>query len=491
MKKIIHLCLFIFASASIANANNILVQNVTSLNNNASAQTIQIQFDLSWENSWRDNLNWDAAWIWIKFQDASGDWQHAKINTAGFSNGTGTSNTITVPADKLGAFVHRTNLGTGNFNSTSMQLQWNYGLSGISSVTNLEVRVYAVEMVYIPQGPFNVAKRFYSNSTAYSLYSESSYNDNAGFFFAPGDNFPVIDTRMSSDIISQSKNDIGNSPRHAIERDTFRIKGDAGIDANADGIIDYPNYPTGYQAFYCYKYELSEQQYADFLNTLDSIQIVNLGIAGENITLVNGQYFSRTPTRACGNSNQQRTLAYADWSGVRPMTHLELNKASYGPKQPVELDRIEFSSNYQNSNFPWIIQYPAWGSSWPGGIFNTFKSWWAGIPENHHHTYPLIDVSYYGGANTTREQSGASYYGVLGLTGNAHEPVVKNNYFSFSGNNGDGAISLNGDANVTSWDANKVMYVDMIFVIGSSNISTQYGGINPIKYGFRYVRTAP
>lgn len=474
------------------NANNILVQNVTSLNDNPSAQTIEIQFDLSWENSWRDSLNWDAAWIWVKFQDANGDWQHAKINTAGFSNGTGTSNTITVPSDQLGAFVHRTNLGTGNFNSTNMQLQWNYGLSGVANVTGLEIRVYAVEMVYIPQGPFNVAKRFYSyNSSIYN--SESNYNDIAGFFFAPGDNFPVIDTRMSPNIVSQSRNDVGNTPRNAIERDTFRIKGDAGIDADADGIIDHPNYPTGYQAFYCYKYELSEQQYADFLNTLDSTQIVNLGIAGENITFVNGQYFSSTPTRACGNSNQQRTLAYADWSGVRPMTHLELNKASYGPKQPVELDRVNYANYYENAGFNYVVQYPAWGSSWPGGTFNLINAIprWSGAPENHHFTYPLVDVSYFSGANTTREQAGASYYGVLGLTGNAHEPVVKNNHFQFSGNNGDGAIDANGDANAATWDANKIMFVDMIFSTFASTNSRQYSGINSIKQGFRYVRTAP
>jgi hypothetical protein len=127
-------------------ANNILVENVTTIGNNATNKTIQVQFDLSWDNSWRDTINWDAAWIFLKFKDADGNWQHAQLNTTGFANGSGISNTMQVTSDKIGCWAHRSTQGSGTFTSASMQLQWNYGLSGLNDITGLEVRVFAVEM---------------------------------------------------------------------------------------------------------------------------------------------------------------------------------------------------------------------------------------------------------------------------------------------------------------------------------------------------------
>ena len=258
-------------------ANNIVVQNVTTTGNNAANKTIQVQFDLSWDNSWRDAINYDAAWLFLKFKDANGLWQHAMLNTTGFNNGTGTANTLQVTADQIGAWVYRSAVGTGTFNSTGMQLQWNYGQSGLTSVTGLEIRVFAVEMVYIPEGEFNVAKAF-NNSTSYNSPTYRNFN-------APGNNFPVINNKLSSTL---SYNDGTNTA-------TIRVKGDAGIDTDNNGTVDNTTYPIGYRAFFCYKYELSEQQYADFLNTLTSTQISTLGVAGTNITLSNGQYFSSRP----------------------------------------------------------------------------------------------------------------------------------------------------------------------------------------------------
>ena len=61
-----------------------------------------MQFDLSWDNSWRTSSgstnNWDAAWVFIKYRVASGPWQHAKLNATGNSKGTG----LTIPSIQVG-----------------------------------------------------------------------------------------------------------------------------------------------------------------------------------------------------------------------------------------------------------------------------------------------------------------------------------------------------------------------------------------------------
>ena len=441
----------LFLTTVLLKANNIVVQNVTTTGNNAANKTIQVQFDLSWDNSWRDAINYDAAWLFLKFKDANGLWQHALLNTTGFANGTGTANTLQVTADQIGAWVYRSAVGTGTFNSTGMQLQWNYGQSGLTSVTGLEIRVFAIEMVYIPEGEFNVAKAFNNSLTQNPIYRN---------FNGPSNIHPVINTRLSPTL---SYNDGTNTA-------TIRIKGDAGIDTDNNGTVDNTTFPIGYRAFYCYKYELSEQQYADFLNTLTSAQITTLGVAGTGITLSNGQYFSSTPNKACGNSTAIRLLAYADWSGVRPMTLLEFNKVSYGPLQPMFYDINPLNTNKA------IIGYPAWGSAIAGGCN------YAG------NGAPLVNVGSFATSTSTRVQAGASYYGVLDLTGNTHEPVVKMNYFTFQSTNGNGLLASNGNADINTWNNSTMLtYIDMTC---SGNYGSYLNIFLVSKYGFRYVRSA-
>ena len=447
MKNLYFLLMVLFST--VAFGNNILVQNVTTTGNNATNKTIQVQFDLSWDNSWRDAINWDAAWVFMKFKNASGVWQHVQLNTTGFANGTGTANTMQVTSDKVGCWVYRSAQGSGTFNNTSMQLQWNYGLSGLTSVTGLEVRVYAVEMVYVPEGDFNCAKVFHNTSAFNSARS----------FSASGNNLPVINSRLSPTLTYNNGTIV-----------TLRIKGDVGIDSDNNGAIDNTTYPIGYKHFYCYKYELTEQQYADFLNTLTSAQITTLGVASTGITLSNGQYFTSNPNKACGNSTEARLLAIADWSGLRPMSFLEFNKVSYGPLQPLLT---------QNNVCGYAILngYAANGSTC---CFN--DGWTSGN---------LVNVGSYATATSTRIQASASYYGVLDLTGNTHEPVVKLNNLGFLNVNGDGALNSNGNHNVNNWVNNQTDYVDMLQNYNtncSGNVFTNF--FIATKYGFRYVRSA-
>jgi hypothetical protein len=428
--------------STVAFGNNILVQNVTTTGNNATNKTIQVQFDLSWDNSWRDAINWDAAWVFMKFKNASGVWQHVQLNTTGFANGTGTANTVQVTSDKVGAWVYRSAQGSGTFNSTTMQLQWNYGLSGLTSVTGLEVRVYAVEMVYVPQGDFNCAGAVFSVNSWQSSFSYrispdnySYYNDvRMGYFYAPGQNFPVINKRLSPPL---TYNDGALS--------IIRIKGDVGIDSDNDGSIDNTLYPIGYKPFYIYKFEMTEQQYADFLNTLTTNQITNLGIAGDGITLSNGQYFSATPNKSCGGSTVTRLCAYADWSGVRPMSYLEFNKVCYGPFKP----------------------------TWQGGYDD-----WSSIEYRNGYL-----------ANP--------YYGILSLSSGNTEPVVRLNNLAFTITNGNGILANNGISDINTWNANESIIfidntpaVDMSIQIPSGVAFLPFEPYNPFNRGFRYVRSA-
>jgi hypothetical protein len=154
----------------------------------------------------------------------------------------------------------------------------------------------------------------------------------------------------------------------------------------------------------------------------------------------------------------QQILAYADWTGMRPMTILEMNKASYGPLQPVQ-------TQISGVNY-W---YTAGTSS--SGYY----------PNNDNTLGPLRDVGSYDSATTTRSQSGSSYYGIDDLTGNAREQVVSLNFLNFNSANGDGILDASGNANVNGWSNTGMLIGYDQF--GGANYSTPFLGI-------RYVRSA-
>jgi len=81
--------LFIGISSNLF-ANNISVNNVSLTGYNPSNSYVMIEFDISWDNSWRTSVgpsNWDAAWIFVKYRLKNESiWNHALLN---WVDGTG------------------------------------------------------------------------------------------------------------------------------------------------------------------------------------------------------------------------------------------------------------------------------------------------------------------------------------------------------------------------------------------------------------------
>ncbi len=496
------LALLLFAGSVAANninVSNIRVtgQNTTAGENNPANYTL-VQFDLSWENSWRTSSapnNWDAAWVFVKYRVGSGDWQHAWLNNTGHSSGTGTSATIdaglltpgtafhatTNPA--LGVFIYRSADGTGNFSITGAQLRWNYGANGVADNATVDVKVFAIEMVYVPAGNF---------------YVGSGGTETSAFYMYPTTTNP------------------------------YQITGEGAITVGTtDGNLYYPsstyggdqsgpipaNFPKGYAAFYCQKYEISQQQYVDFLNTLTSAQAStrypNATTNRHAITVSGGVYSTTNPYVACNFLSWMDGAAYSDWAGLRPMTELEFEKACRGLETPV-------ANEY------------AWGTATVAGNAYTLENDNAtneGIASNYststgNASYDITDGSIDGplrvgifaanADNQGRITAGASYYGIMELSGNLWERAVTVGNATgrdFTGLHGNGALSTNGHANETAWPGLTSGEVTGAtgsgFRGGSWNFNATYMRVSARSYaaftvtsrngtyGFRAVRVAP
>jgi formylglycine-generating enzyme required for sulfatase activity len=466
-------------------ANNITVSSPTLTDGSPSDGYGFVTFDLSWENSWRLSSgasNWDAAWVFVKYRvGGTGEWLPANLHNTGHIAGSGTAADITVGLvdDNLtfnaitnpgiGAFVYRSSAGTGTFTSTGLKLRWDYGTDGDGIVggTNVEVKVFAIEMVRVMEGAFNVGggggiAAF--TSTTISTANATTAPSGSGTLGGAAGGYPTGQTAP----------------------------------ANA-------SWPNGYAAFYCMKYEVSQQQYVDFLNSLTQMQATErkhtgsgsrYAITGSSV----GSYATTLPDVACSYLGWADDAAYADWSGLRPMTELEFEKACRGPQAAV------------------IGEY-AWGTAGIAGSAYTLSNAGASnerIATNYSSTVgnaifnatlgtiggPVrVGIFAANGLNSGRASAGASYWGIMELSGNLIErPVTIGNVTgrAFTGAHGDGLLASNGDANTGTWPGTDAFGVGWHggawgYPAHNLEVSDRDGATytNPYRYnelGFRAVR---
>ena len=139
MKAIHLLFVVILLVTQQALSNNVQVSNVRLTAQNTTDDFTMVEFDITWENSWRYSggpSNWDAAWIFVKYRiGVAGAWQHALLNDTGHTgcgNATITNGLLSpgVPFHpttnpSLGIFLYRSSAGTGTFSCQDVQLRWN------------------------------------------------------------------------------------------------------------------------------------------------------------------------------------------------------------------------------------------------------------------------------------------------------------------------------------------------------------------------------
>jgi formylglycine-generating enzyme required for sulfatase activity len=534
-------------------ANNIAVSNVslTGLNTTAGANHVNnftlIQFNLSWENSWRISTgpsNWDAAWVFVKFRvgasnptfigvSSSGTsvtvssttnlrvgmplrvtsgtgafaansvissitnstqfvvsaapttalsaaniecisiWEHARLNNTGHTAASGSSidaglltpgsafNATTNPA--LGVFIYRDANGSGTNTFNNTQLRWNYGANGVADGAVVSVQVFAIEMVNVPQSSFFVG----SGGTESGSFTNGSWVSGATIPFQI-----TSEAALGIDNVAGKLWGTSSSGNNSI--------GNAAADAEATLTAAYPK---GFAAFYCMKYEISQGQYRDFLNALTYAQQVtrtavaptslvgtgalsstnanrnglDVQIQGNATTLVPAVYGCNLNANttyneaadgewiACNFLSWMDGCAYMQWSGLRPMTELEFEKACRGNQTAV------------SGEYAWgdASGTGATGISNGGANNETFSNAGANAAFNNAAgVQGPLRVGAFAGAATTRAQAGATYYGIMKMSGNLWERAVTIGNAagrSYTGLHGNGTLFRDGTANVDFW----------------------------------------
>lgn len=457
-------------------ANNIQISTTpTVVVTNDSIRTIS--FNLTWDNSWKSGSprNWDAAWVFCKFSLGGSGWDHVylvdtsvdkqsanwhRITSSygavnGGAAGTNVINTRIVPGKSevpglgsvpVGLFIYRKDMGYGSMDLRGVTLKWNYKAQGYSEDDPISVKVFAIEMVYCAGGAFYLGD-FGTSARSYKIGGATT----------------VVE------------------PYYVTSEDSIVVANPAGL-AN-EGVLSTmvafaqlgnipAEYPKGYKAFYIMKHELTQEAYADFLNTLGfKQQTLRQPLNLSNPATIGTYLYPTTAHRnglmllslkgaatfACNlvddgkdgayvnkdNDGQNipmnymslaDAMGYLAWAGLRPLTELEFEKAARGTR------------------FPAPGEY-AWGNSsvTPCGepqTTATRKGEAYEKPDKGNCNYAAaspLRVGAFADSVSTRIEAGAAYWGAMEMSGNVAERYVNAEYTigrAFTGKHGYGFIDL-------------------------------------------------
>lgn len=466
-------------------ANNIQISSVSVKDKDTIAGTVFVQFTLSWDHSWKDRLhrNWDAAWVFVKtYHPTERIWRHVSLTPPASSpkdkhstncfmalpHSIGSANVpiwsefatsvtdfgITIYS---GVFIYRKNVGNGSNLVEDIQLQFNYRDYNLTNEDEIQVTVFAIEMVYVPAHEYIIG----DGTSPKALYADGK------------------DLIIKTDLQSGRSSLMG------------KVTTEKGWTYNGTAVPD--TFPKGKKDFYIMKYEISQHAYADFLNTLTPDQQANRVscnpfAAKGTVALVASGYTSnplqyrnyvriKIPAEAetddyaakgaifghsitgtnvdslwemeknggniaCNFLSWDDGLAYLDWSCLRPMTEMEFEKACRG----IQFLRrgMAWGEQYGIAANAYAITDPGLAteiSSNPTTCYlETGKAPW------------VMRVGAFAKDSTMRNEAGATYYGIMNMSDNLWERCINVSTEEgrrFIPREGDGALNeQTGDAEV-------------------------------------------
>ena len=286
--------------------------------------TLTAWITVSWKNAWRNEKNYDAAWIFFKLNAKQEAWSkvHGFVKKTGHTfihnyQNNGINPSFFVPEDGMGIMIFPDRKHRGD---VSWRIKVELDMSKITGISDdlMYVSTQGIEMVYIPQASFYAGEADTSAQRHAAAFYEYGSND---YYKVNAESAITVDTLKGNLYYENS-----NEPNY---------KGDMKGPVPAA-------FPKGYDAFYIMKYELTEGIYCSFLNAIGNYYShprANFGGKNYNkergsIYLEDGKYKTKSINRPASFLSWDDDCAFADWSGLRPMTELEYEKACRGPMKP-------------------------------------------------------------------------------------------------------------------------------------------------------------
>ncbi|MDA1087790.1 MAG: hypothetical protein O2901_12350 [Verrucomicrobia bacterium] len=346
------------------------------------AKTATIRFDVSWNDSWRHEINYDAAWVFFKVRaDASSEWQPMRLAADRVLNPTGygqadspeartqqgarmpyyqpgrsdygkpggaersrefffaASDNRDTPLEFLvpdgadgftGVFLRRAEKGGGSVSAHAVTVVWDAGAAkGIPDPVKAQVRAFGLQMVYVAEGPFYLGSGG-TEANAFYAYAEDHR------------------TSPPYKVTGAGAIPTGRKQGSLWARNSAQPEDGGEIPAS---------FPNGYGAFYCMKNHITPRQYTWFLETIPVAQAeARWNSAGKWVrgvsytgrthsqvsrkgTAPNYTYNFHVGDHRCGagcfGMSWPDGATFAAWAGLRPMTELEVEKAVRGPRWPL------------------------------------------------------------------------------------------------------------------------------------------------------------